>query len=343
LQGTGKQNERLGLYQRAIQHEKQALERDPQYATARDFMGEHHWALGSLLVELGRRTEAEAEQQQGLAMREKLAADFPTEQRFGGVLAQSHSALGQLFTELGRWKEAEAHCCKAQDLREKMVSGIWGFLPAALKVPVERGNSYAGLGDLVRDRRRPREALDWYAKAIAALEPVLAQEKRLVSARRTLRDAHWGRARALDLLRRHAEAVQDWERALELDDGQNRSVLHLGRTISQAHLSGDHRPCLAEAEGLARDTDGRTLEGLARLCALASVAVAEGKPKTVPASEFEEQYAARAVALLRQAAGKGHRDRLYLMEGADLAPLRSRADFQQLLAETDSKSGPRTR
>jgi hypothetical protein len=154
------------------------------------------------------------------------------------------------------------------------------------------------------------------------LEPVVAKEKRLVEARDAIRDAHAGRAKALDRLGRHAEAVQDWGKALEWDTGQNRTILQLGRAISQAYITGDHATALTAVESLAKESDGPTLEGLARLCALAAAAGGES-------------YAARAVELLRQAAGKGHRDTAYLKDGSDLTSLHSRADFQNLL----SKSG----
>jgi tetratricopeptide (TPR) repeat protein len=107
-------------------------------------------------------------------------------------------------------------------------------VPDVPELAVVHGATRAMLGDVVRDRGRPLEALDWYAKAVAALEPVLAKEKRLVVARDELRDAHAGRAQALDRLGRHAEAVQDWERAAEWDSGQYHAVLQFGR----GHCSG---------------------------------------------------------------------------------------------------------
>jgi hypothetical protein len=36
----------------------------------------------------------------------------------------------------------------------------------------------------------------------------------------------------------------------------------------------------------------------------------------------------------------GYRDTLYLNEGADLAPLRQRDDFQKLLAELEKSKAP---
>jgi RNA polymerase sigma factor (sigma-70 family) len=114
-------------------------------------------------------------------------------------------------------------------------------------------------------------------------------------------------------------------------------VLQLGLAISQAHVSGDHRPAITETEVLAKDRDGWTLEGLARLCALASAAVVAGGREADPASEIWEEYASRAVELLYLAAGTGHRDGVFLREGVDLTSLRHRPDFQKLLAESEAK------
>jgi tetratricopeptide (TPR) repeat protein len=289
----------------------------------------HHRHLGQLLAELGRRAEAETHFRRNLADLERLAANVPAFPRFRCYVARERTGLGGLLMELGRWDEAEDQCRKALALQEELATTYAG-IPLYL---VERAETYATLGHLLRDRGKPQEALDWYAKAIAVLEPVLAKEKRFVPAREALCNTYWGRARALDLLRRHAEAAQDWERALALEDGPNRPVLQHGRAISQAHLSGDHRRALAEAEALAQDGDTPTLEGLARLCALAS--------RLVEDADQREQYAARALTLLRQAVGKGYRDNFYLKEGADLAPLRQRADFRKLLAEAEVKGATR--
>ncbi len=330
LARIGQRTEALALFERALRHERQALERDPQDDLARQFLQEHHLALGQLLAQLSRRTEAEAQLRQALAVGEKPVADPQVERSRRRSLAGSHSSLGRLLAELGQWDEAEAQGRQALALQDKRVSDS----PDLQDPVVDRAGSYALRADLVRDQGRPQEALEGYAKAVAVLEPILAKEKRLVEAREALRDAHAGRARALDRLGRHAEAIADWERALELDAGPNRPVLQLGRAISRAHVRGDHRQAFAEAETLAKDADGPTLEGLARLCALASVVVHEGQ-KSAEAAAIQEQYAARAVELLRQAAGKGHRDSAYLKEGTDLAALRQRADFQQLLADSE--------
>jgi serine/threonine protein kinase/tetratricopeptide (TPR) repeat protein len=332
-----------------------------------------HNNLGILLADLDRMADAATQYRQALSLREKLAADSPTTAAYhrdvAGVLnnlanvlrrtgkrtealalygrairsqeqalqqdsqeATSRRFLGKhrfnlatLLAELGRSEEAETQCSEAVAIWDKLITDF----PDVQHYVADRAQAYFRFGDVLRDNGRPQDALDWYARSVATLESLLAKEKRLAEARVWLRQAHEGRARALDVLRRHAEAVQDWKRALELDDGRHRRVRQLGRAISQAHLSGDHRRALAAAAVLAKDADGLTLEWLARLCALASA--------VVKAADLREQYASRAVQLLRQAAGKGHQDGGYLKEGTDLAPLRRRADFQKLLAEGEAK------
>jgi tetratricopeptide (TPR) repeat protein/tRNA A-37 threonylcarbamoyl transferase component Bud32 len=289
--------------------------------------------LGNCFRQTGKRTEAlvfyeRAIRYQGQALlRDSQDA---TSRRF---LATHHHNLAELLAELGRRDEVEDHWRKALAIRDKLVTDF----PDVQEHVLYRAETYYKIGHVMRNSGQPQEALDWYAKVVAALEPILAKEKRLALARRNLCHAHWGRARGFDLLHRHDKAVQNWERALELDDGNYHPALQLGRAISQAHVSGDHRQALAGADTLARDADGRTLEELARLCALASAAIADEGQEPAAAAQFREQYAARAVDLLRQAAGKGYRDIAYLKEGSDLAPLRHRTDFQKLLAKGEAK------
>jgi tetratricopeptide (TPR) repeat protein len=224
---------------------------------------------------------------------------------------------------LGRWKKADTECHLALAVGDKLIAAA----PTMLAYAISRAICDAAAADLLRDRGGPEDALATYDRAVAALKAILDKESRLVEARDALRDAHAGRARALDRLGRHADAVQDWEHAVKLDDGSQHAVLKLGRAISQAQASGSHEQALAEAETLAKGGDAPTLEGLARLCARASEVAGE-------------RYAVLAVKLLRQAVSAGYRDTLYLNEGADLAPLRQRDDFKKLLAELEKAKAP---
>src|SRR5262249_8858844 len=159
---------------------------------------------------------------------------------------------------------------------------------------IELGGSYCNLGDLVQENGRPTESLDWYGKAVATLGAVLEKEPRLATARRFLSNSHSGRAQSLDQLARPAEAVKDWQRAVELDD-QKRPALRLGHAAAQAR-TGQAAPAVsvAEEQAQAPNVTGATLFDCARVLALAAAAAKED-------AALREQHAARAVALLRQA------------------------------------------
>jgi tetratricopeptide (TPR) repeat protein len=335
MERDGRRTEALTLYGQAIRCGEQAMEREPQSELCRQFQAEHHSDWGTLLAELGQRGDAEPHHRQALALREKLVAEAPADPDYRRELGLSHNRLSLWMAELGRWDEAEAEIRKALAIRDKLVESSQDIL----SYRIDQAGSHASLGHLHRGRGQPEQALDWYDKAINALEPIFKKESRYVPAREALRDARWGRALALDRLGRYQDAVRDWERAESLDEGRQRVVFQLGRAISQAHLKGNHREALAEADALAKNADGPTLAGLARLCALASAPLTGGQKPAV-ATTVREQYASRAVVLLRQAASKGFRDTLYLQKGTDLAPLRDRKDFQTLLADAEATTNP---
>src|SRR5262249_19870728 len=158
------------------------------------------------------------------------AADFPAVPGYRRDLAASHNNLGNLLVALGRLPEAEAAYRAALALREKLAADFRA-VPA---YAVDLGGSACNFGNLVRDRGGRAGALGWYAKAVATLEPVHRAEPRLADARRFLRNSHWGLALALGRLGRDAEALRDWDRALELDDGSDRDALRLNQALALA-------------------------------------------------------------------------------------------------------------
>ena len=52
---------------------------------------------------------------------------------------------------------------------------------------------------------------------------MLKSEPRLATAREYIVQVHCARAEALDVLQRYDDAVQDWDRAIELSDGLNKT------------------------------------------------------------------------------------------------------------------------
>ena len=75
---------------------------------------------------------------------------------------------------------------------------------------------------------------------------------------------------------------------------------------------------------------GSTVYDLASICALASAAVKDD-------AKLQDQYAARAVELLRQAFAKGYKEAAHMKKDKDLDALRDREDFKRLVAELETK------
>ena len=71
----------------------------PDYRRA---LAASHTNLGLLLKGLGQRAAAEEEYRKGLAIQEKLAADFPAVPDYRQKLAVSHNNLGVLLVDLGQ-------------------------------------------------------------------------------------------------------------------------------------------------------------------------------------------------------------------------------------------------
>src|SRR5262249_25819259 len=151
--------------------------------------------------------------------------------------------------------------------------------------------------------------------------------------RESLRDAFWGRARALNRLGRAADALRDCDRALELETGKERDGLRALHAHTLA-LLGERASALAEADEVAgaKDLDGLAFVDLAATYALSAAAVArDDQLKSAERAERHERQASRAVELLPKARAQGYQGIEALGKDGDFTALRSRADFQKLL------------
>jgi tetratricopeptide (TPR) repeat protein len=213
--------------------------------------------------------------------------------------------------------------------------------PKSTENTVVLGSLYSTQATLARDQGNTQNALVQFDKAIATLQAVVEKEPRHVKARELLRDSHSGRAETLVRLNRPAEALAEWDRALELDTWPSGNEFRLQRALALARL-GEHAKATMECDTLARgkNLSAATLVTLARVYARSAGAVRAGQPKgtSLPAAErvkLGEHYAARAVAALVEVDAAGY----FKMAGkldelktsTDFEPLRSREDFKSLM------------
>jgi tetratricopeptide (TPR) repeat protein len=247
-------------------------------------------------------------------------------------LAESHYNLGLILLFQEKWDPADKELLEAQTIYEKLVKEQ----PDVLAYAVELAATNSSLGNHARfSGQSPAAALKWFDKAIATLEPVLAREPKLATAREHARGAYWSRAEVLNMLRRPGEAVKDYDKAIEFDDGTKQVLLRSDRVVTLVALK-EYARAREEADALAasKDLPGMVLGNLALVYAQSAGAARED-------ADMAERYAARAVELLRRAAAAGFKNVDVLKTYFGFAPLRSYKPFQELLKELEKEKDGR--
>jgi serine/threonine-protein kinase len=335
LQIRGEWAHAEAAYRQAIALQGQLAADFPAVPEYRQELAGSHTNLGALLTSMSKMPAAEAQCRRAISLQERLAADFPTVPEYRHELARSHNTWGNLLDDLGQRQEAEAAYRRAITLWEQLAANF----PNVPAYAVDLGGGYCNYGNLLSGRGEAAASLVMYSKAVATLRPVLDREPRLGTARLFLRNAHASRAMALGRLGRHAEALADWNQALVLNDERSpEGRLRLWRAASLAR-AGQHTEATAAVEGVLKpgNADSLTLYNAACVYALAAAQTAKQAAPPHTSSLRAEQYARRAVDLLRQALQKGYKHVAHLKKDSDLDALRQREDFRQLLAELDAQ------
>jgi serine/threonine-protein kinase len=293
-------------------------------------MGCHNLAL--LLLKRGNRQEAEVSFRRALALWEELARDHPDVPSYLRFLGITCHSLGELLAQTDRTREAQE--CYQRGL------AAWAKLLPKAHEPADSARlarTASVLLKLLHDKVGPREALEVHGQVVAVLRPLLAADTSSQPLRFCVRDVYRAQATALTRLAKYAEAVKAWDRAIELAAGPSRTFFRQHRAICLIRL-GDHAGAVAEAEAIARQrgVTGGTVYNSACVVAQAFASVKEE-------ATLGKRYGDRALALLEQAVALGYRNLAHIKKDPDLDPLRSRADFQKLLArlERELKDGGR--
>lgn len=189
---------------------------------------------------------------------------------------------------------------------------------------------------LYRDSGQAQESLAEFQRAMDLVRPLAVTKPVSPDVLLALRDIYAGRAHAYALLRRHADALRDWDEAIACD-WEYLPTLRAYRAISLARL-GHIEHAASEADRLSQEQPktGSLLYNLACVHAvLAEVSTQDSTTILPEQKKRQEIHAAQAVELLRQAAHLGYfrnSNRLdYLKRDPDLDALRQREDFRRLL------------
>jgi serine/threonine protein kinase/tetratricopeptide (TPR) repeat protein len=319
---AGKWGEAEAAYKDALAIRRPLAADHPTVAIYRTDLAQTHQRLGVLWRDTGRPAEAEAALDAARALFKDLVAEYPTLPQYRADLAAVYEHLDRLYLLGLRFADGEAALRKALRLREQLVRAE----PASVRPALELAGTLCNLGSRVRQTGAPAAGLEYLDRARAVLGDVRARAPNDAGAREFLYNTHYQRAETLTELRRYAEAVQEWDKALALDKTPKRFGLRLLRAVNLAHL-GERARAVAEAEEVVRDSNPQAGFLLVAAAVHAVAAAARDEPQA-------ERYAARAVALLRRAADQAGTNLpnvyVYLSQNPDLAALRARADFRKL-------------
>jgi serine/threonine protein kinase/Flp pilus assembly protein TadD len=325
LLSPGQYSEAEAEYRKALALFKQLGADLPGVSSYRLNVAESHLELGGVLIKLGKHAEAEDQLRAAVAQSEKAVADFPKVVTIRPTLARSHNELGMLLHDKGRLADAEAEYRQALTLRKQLVADF----PNLPNYQIDLGGSCTNIGHVLRETRRPKESIAWFDQAIAALAPLVEKDPGHAKARLFLRNSHWGRAEALMLLNRLADAAPDWDRTFDLSVSSLPATCRLKRAVCLTHVEPVRAMTEAEVILQGEKEPSAFYYEAACIYALCSTRV---QHVAVP-----DKYPARAVALLRQARDRGFfktpTNIALMKKDPDLDALRDRADFQMLLAE----------
>jgi serine/threonine protein kinase/tetratricopeptide (TPR) repeat protein len=328
-----KDTEAETVFRNSLDVLKQLANEFPRVARYREELAYIQNDLGYFLFRLGRYASAEEAYGQALNLKEKLVAEFGTVPKYRSDLARTWNNLGRVLRDQEKYAEAETAYQKALNLRQKLADDY----PDAPRCRAELADSQLDIGHLLRRWQRPADALPWYERALAEVQALPQEPGPNVRVRWLLRNAHWDRAQALDALNRRVEAVADWDRAEELSPPGDRPRIQLRRARGQAR-AGEAAAALATAQALTKEPATRSA-----LCCEAAGVYALASASATEVSQ-REAYANQALALHRraQAAGyfKNRANIAALKQDPDLDSLRSREDFQKLVAELEAAAKP---
>jgi serine/threonine protein kinase len=324
LRDWGKRDPAVKEYRAGIEVQKKLVAAWSLMPTYRATLATWHRNLAALLVQFGKPDEAELEIRAALQLRKQLPQDFPNGPQARLDLADMHNFLGVLLFEAKKWAPAELELRAALGRQQQVVDEF----PGETKYAAELGNIHNNLGNVVALAGRRKEALASFNQAVALLAPLLKKEPANVNVRQALFGSHLFRAVTLEELKRYQEASPDRARALELAPPEKKTNCHVGLMYCQARAE-QWDAALKDADQLAKGDSRDLFYDCACVYALAH------------AKLKDDQHAVRAVALLRQAVGKGYRDVAHMKEDTDLDSLRARADFRQLVAELEQEKSSR--
>ena len=288
--------------------------------------------LGLLLTNQSRPSEAVPRLAMAVDLLEKICAESPAERRYLARLARTRTNLALSLDLLLRYDEAQ----NAFRLAEAAYQKLLAESPTSSDFGTGLAATYVNFGILKGHQGERSAALEYYAKTLQLLDPILAKEPRLSLGRRLKNLAHYQRADTLMELGRPKEAVPDWDAALQLTEPDSRPDVRVHRAVALA-TSGAMAAAIVEATQLTdlRPTNGDRLFECARIWALAMGSVAGDKSRH---DEYARKLFAALALMARQEQLELTKTLSLLRTGSEFALVRDSSEFKQLIQDLESRT-----
>jgi tetratricopeptide (TPR) repeat protein len=245
-------------------------------------------------------------------------------------IARAYSEIGRVRWLMGDLTAAAEAYENAQVHLHRVSENDPANDTAALLLAITQTNQ----GLLLVDQGQQAEAIKMFDRAIDWQQASLERGNERV--KQNLRSALWGKGDALRRLGRYVDAIDEFDRALKLNDVNDGPGLSVEKYAVQVRV-GDRSGAVNAVESLEATAgrNGQLLYNLARVAASAADVIRSDD--SVAADERDqavERYTARSLSLLTDAVETGYfaspRAIQRLISEPDFDVLRSRDDFKRL-------------
>jgi tetratricopeptide (TPR) repeat protein len=318
---------------KGLELRERASRRRPQDPDLQLSVAISHHHLGAL-YQVGLHPEnIEHHYDQAVTICARLVREHPEKDAYRAQLADSYVNLGLRYAASERLGRAAEVFRAASELLEQLAKKN----PTELAYQTSLAALLQNWGNL--PNLNSHDALAKTTRAVTLMEALLRQEPRHSVARYMLLNASGSRALFYARHARHQEALKDYDRVVELSEGADREYHKGMRTAFIAH-TGDYVRACTEADALSHNSnaDGDSIYAMARAYAFSvGKANADTARSVAERARLTESLTTKSLALLARLRKAGYFDdagRLeHLQTTADLNAVRSRSEYQELLAK----------
>jgi non-specific serine/threonine protein kinase/serine/threonine-protein kinase len=306
----GHPREAIETLGRVLEIEGQLAAEDPRSVAPRIVMAKAHGLLGQILVEQPDGSgPALASCQQAVEILEAINREHPELADQSYTLALELSDLSTVQQRAGKLDSALKSSRRAIEVLEQLDRQY----PGVLNYRGGLAGAYNLISDLHRRRLEPAESLAFAEKARPLLEQLAAEHPEDIYARVDLSKSYSNIGRMRQHSGEPAEALRSFQRAVDLLEGlpelDARNSYHLACNLSLCI------PLIGAKEGSqgVHDPDALTKDDRLR----------------------RQLYGDRAIEVLRRAVRGGFVNTEILQSDPDLAAIRARDDFQQIVKDVE--------